>query len=136
MAGITEEMVIYAYNVGEKVYTGKLTLDNGINILVSQYNMNKRSAFDYIHNYECLISGEKYTRTMNEYATKYFLTKILIDKGINSLKTALEAVEKHLEYQDDNGYNNLVNIKELHKKYTALVENDCLKVVKKIFELL
>jgi 5-methylcytosine-specific restriction protein A len=134
MAKITNEMVHEFYEIGKRIYIGDINRQEGLNILNDEFRMNSTSAMNYIHNYKYMMNGEKYSMTMNEYATKYYLTKILLDNGQKQLEIALESVRKHIEYQ--NVYNNMVNIKELYNKYSEIVNGNCSKIISKVFELL
>jgi hypothetical protein len=135
MAKITNEMVHESYETSKRVYAGSLKPQEGADLLNNKTGMDKGSAMDYIHSYKCMMNGEGYSMTMNEYATKYFLTKILLDNGQRQLQTALESVRQHLEYQDNNGHNSLANIKRLYRQYLEIINGNCWQIVQKIFEL-
>jgi 5-methylcytosine-specific restriction protein A len=133
---ITNAMVHASYEISKRVYAGNLEQQTGANILNNEFGMDRGSAKDYIHNYEHMIRGERYSRTMNEYATKYYLTKILLDNGQRQLENALESVRQHLEYQYANGYNHLENIERLYEKFLDIINDNCSKIILKLFELL
>jgi len=136
MAEITNEMVHASYDISKKIFIGELSSEEGVNTLHSQYGMNENSASYYIDNYKCMIIGEEYSMTMNEYATKYYLIKILLDNGSDKLKIVLSAVKNHLEHQEKNKFNNLVIIKRIYNKFLQILDNDCSDIVNKLFELL
>jgi 5-methylcytosine-specific restriction enzyme A len=135
MAQITNEMVQASYDIGKKVYQGDLIQEEGVDILHSEHGMDKGSATGYIYNYKCMINGEQYTLTINEYATKYFLFKILIDNGEKSFLYALDALRKHLEYQDNIGHNAMKNIKKIYSIFLEIKNNNYSSIVSKVFEL-
>ena len=135
MAQITNEMVEAAYNIGKKVYQEELIQEEGVDILYSKYGMGSGSAKGYIHNYICMINGEQYTRTINEYATKYYLTRILLDNGEKSFVCALDALRKHLKYQDSIGHNTMSNIKKIYSTFFKIKNNNYSSIVSKVFEL-
>ncbi|MEH6945009.1 hypothetical protein [Bacillus sp. JJ722] len=60
--------------------------------------MNQGSAGDYIEAFCSMMNGERYTRTINTDATKYYLDHIKNDYGLNHLNKALEAVNLHTQY--------------------------------------
>jgi hypothetical protein len=136
MPEITNEMVHASYEISKRVYANNLEQQEGSNILTTECGMNKDSAMRYIHNYKCMMDGENYTWTMNEYATKYYLTKTLLDNGQGQLETALESVGQHLEYQHTNGYNRLEDIERLYEKFHEIINDNCSEIVFKILELL
>jgi hypothetical protein len=136
MATITNEMVQASYKISKRIGSGELNQQDGLDMLNLQFGMNATSASYYIHNYKCMMNGERYSNTMNLYATKYYLTSILLDNGRQKLETALESVRRHMEYQYENVFNELADIHVLYEKYKELLENDCIVIITKIFELL
>jgi 5-methylcytosine-specific restriction protein A len=136
MAKITSEMVHASYKISKEIVSGELNQQDGLDILNSQFGMNKSSAAYYIQNYKCMMNGERYSNTMNLYATKYYLTSILLDNGKQQLETALESVRQHMDYQYKNVFNELEDIHILYRKYEELLENDCIDIITKIFELI
>jgi len=135
MAQITNEMVQASYDIGKKVYQGELIQEEGVYILYSKYGMDSGSAKGYIHNYNCMINGEQYTWTINGYATKYYLTRILIDNGEKSFVCALDALGKHLEYQDNIGYNAMINTKKIYDTFLEIKNSNYSTIISKVFEL-
>jgi 5-methylcytosine-specific restriction protein A len=135
MAQITNEMVQASYDIGKKVFQGELIQEEGVEMLNSEYGMDKGSAVGYINNYKCMINGEQYTWTINEYATKYYLIKILLDNGEKSLVCALDALAKHLEYQDNIGHNAMISTKKIYNTFLEIRNTNCSSIVSKIFEL-
>jgi len=135
MGTITNEMVQASYDISKKVYQDKLIKEEGVDILHSQYGMYRGSATEYIHIYRCMINGKQYTWTINEYATKYFITRILLDNGVQAFELALNALGKHLEYQNSNGHNAMINIKKIYSTFLEIKENNYSSVISKIFEL-
>lgn len=100
---ITEEQVQKAYELGKSVYKGRLSLSDAATELAETLSMNRGSAQGYIYTFECILSGKEYRRTINAYATDYYLTCILKDFGRAALTRALDAVRKHLEYYEGVG---------------------------------
>jgi len=135
MAQITNEIVQASYDIAKKVNKGNLIKEEGVDILHSKYGMDEGSAAGYIYNYECMINGEQYTWTINEYATKYYLTKILLDNGEKLFVCALDALRKHLEYQDNNGHNAMISTKRIYRTFLEIMNNNYSSIVSKVFEL-
>jgi len=135
MAQITNEMVQASYDISKKVYQDDLIQEEGVDILHSKYGMDKGSAVGYIHNYKCMINGEQYTWTINEYATKYYLIKILLDNREKSFVCALDALKKHLEYQDNIGHNAMTSTKKIYNTFLEFRNNNYSSIVSKVFEL-
>jgi len=123
MGSITESMVKDIYLNAIKVYSNSLTMQSAIDELERNHSMNRGSAKDYLLNYRCLLDGIKYKRTMNEYATKYFIYHILKDRGLQSLKNALSAVQQHVDYYDSLGHGNLKSIRAILENYYRILSN-------------
>jgi len=135
MGIITNEMVQASYDISKKVNHGELIKEEGVDVLHSKCGMDRGSASDYIYIYKCMINGEQYSRTMNEYATKYFITRILLDNGVQGFELALNALGKHLEYQDSIGHNAMKNIKKIYSTFLEIKENNYSGIISKILEL-
>ncbi len=45
-----------------------------------------------------MMNGDQYVRTLNEYATRYFLEHIRMDFGDAVFTKAIEACKKHVQY--------------------------------------
>jgi 5-methylcytosine-specific restriction enzyme A len=85
---ITKEMVAKSYEVGKQFYDNEISRTDGITNL-TQIGMNQSSASGYIYQYSNLIQGKLYTRTTNAFASEYYLNKIYLDNGKQSLQKAL-----------------------------------------------
>ena len=106
-------MVQASYEIGKKIYYGDLILDEGVEILNLQYGMDKNSAKGYINIYKNLVQGEQYAWTINGYATKYYIIRILLDNGKETFLNALNALKLHLDYQDNIGHNTMASTKDI-----------------------
>lgn len=114
---ITEEMVEVAYLYAMKVYSGEMTRSEGKAEIVKITGMNGGSAQDFITDFLAMMEGKEYHRTMSNLGTSYFLENIEKDFGIDALKLALEATEKHIKYYNSLGYGQLKAKEEIVKKY-------------------
>jgi len=135
MAQITDEIVQASYDIGKKVYQGELIQEEGVEMLHSEYGMDKGSAVGYINIYKYMINGEEYTWTINGYATKYYLIKILLDNGEKSFVNALDALRKHLKYQDNIGHNVMKSTKKIYNTFLEISNKNYSSIVSKVFEL-
>jgi hypothetical protein len=116
---ITDEAIRANYDIAKKVYENNMTRDEGIEYLSLNLKMNKNSAADGINNFKCLITGQKYTRTSNAFATEYYLEKITQDYGAKGLENALLAVRQHIEYYEDLQKVKMHKIRDIYDKYYA-----------------
>lgn len=120
MTAITNEMIHVTYDLAKKVYSGKISQKNGLDELVTKYQMNRNSAADYFHNYACMIEGRRFPRTSNAYGTKYFLTNILQDGGRSSLLKALSALRQHIDYYEAVGNSTLHKQRAICEEFSVL----------------
>ncbi|MDP2814076.1 MAG: DUF4268 domain-containing protein [Erysipelotrichaceae bacterium] len=117
---LTSEISSIAYEVSKKVYEGTLGRGEGKNEIVRVTGMNSASAADYISNFLAMMNGEKYTRTLNEYSTRYFLDHILEDFGKLALQKAVEACKMHADYYATLGYGRVLYVEKLVEEYSKL----------------
>lgn len=119
-AVLTTEMTAVAYDVAKKVHEGTLGRGEGKDEIVRMTGMNAGSAGDYVSNFLAMMDGEKYTRTLNEYTTKYFLDHIREDYGQLALQKAVTACKMHADYYATLGHGRLVYVERLVEEYSAL----------------
>jgi hypothetical protein len=79
--------------------------------------MKTGSAQDYITVLLAMLDGEEYHRTMNAFATEYYLENIGIDYGRARQITAAKAVKAHTEYYATLGHGHQVGIEKIAVKY-------------------
>lgn len=101
---ITNEMTHRAYEIVKMVYNDELSRSEAKYKISDETGMNAGSAGDYITNFLAMMDGQRYTRTMNTYATRYILESIKRDYGNEKFQKALEATKEHIKY-----YNGLKN---------------------------
>jgi hypothetical protein len=80
--------------------------------------MNSGSAGDYISAFYAMMNGERYTRTLNEYSTRYFLKAIYEDYGELALKKAIDACRKHAIYYAALGRGRLAYVEKIVEEYS------------------
>lgn len=119
-AVLTTEMTAVAYDLAKKVYEGALGRGEGKDEIVRMTGMNAGSAGDYVSNFLAMMKGEKYTRTLNEYTTKYFLDHILENYGPSALQKAVVACKMHADYYATLGHGKLVYVERLVEDYSAI----------------
>ncbi|KNZ40614.1 hypothetical protein [Acetobacterium bakii] len=117
MAKITNEMVKCSYEVAKEVYSGKFSRSEGKTEISSLTGMGIGSANDYITVLLEMLRGKEYHRTINTFATEYYLENILNDFGQESLTKALSAVKGHVKYYATLGHGNLVSIEDVASKF-------------------
>jgi 5-methylcytosine-specific restriction protein A len=124
--GLTEIQAAYA--LSRDVAEGKLTDLEAAHELRDSYGMNLSSASAYVRKRRQMLDGERYTRTMNIKATRYYLENIFSDEGEDGLISAISAVRKHSKYYSEQGKSSLPSIMDLvsqiEHKYLSLVPKD------------
>lgn len=118
---ITVEQFGKAYFLGKEVFAGGKTSTEAINELVSATSMNKSSATDYIRNFQQLMNGLEYQRTLNLAATKYFLDSIYRDFDTECFLLALGSVQKHLDYYEGIGKSKQESIRKVVLDYSLKI---------------
>lgn len=114
---LTSDMTAVAYDVSKKVHEGLLGRTEGKEEIVHRTGMNAGSAGDYITDFLAMMSGEKYTRTLNEYSTRYFLEHIREDYGESALQKALAACKKHATYYATLGHGRLAYVERIIEEF-------------------
>ena len=115
---ITNEMVAYAYEISKKVFENELGRTEGRDEIANKANMNSGTASSYISAFLAMMNGERYTRTLNEYSTRYFLNAIFEDYGEEALQKALKACSKHSTYYSALGHSKLAYVDKILEEYS------------------
>jgi len=123
MSKNTKEQIHKAFEIAKKVYLKELPLTDGTKILVES-GLKQSSSRDYIYAYSKLMNGELYTRTINVYATDYYLEKIYNENGIERLKIALKAVDRHIVYYEGTSGASVIKGRQVYDKWKQITEND------------
>lgn len=114
---ITNDMIHKAYLYAKKVYNNEITRGEAKVEISRVTGMNNGSANDYITVLLAMLKGEEYHRTINAYATRYFLENIRADFGQEVFTKALSATEQHAKYYSSLGKGNLTSIEDIVKEY-------------------
>jgi hypothetical protein len=116
MGQITNEMVRDVYQIGKQVFSGSIGRFDASCLAAKRTGMDRGSAQDYITVLLAMLDGKCYKRTINKYATAYYLDSIGSDFGEGKQREAASAVLEHVKYYSEkHGY--LRSIEEIAKKY-------------------
>lgn len=96
---ITNEMIHSCYQIGKDLFEKKI-IRSDIDYKLINIKIGNASGWDYVNNYRYLITGQTFSRTMNIYATEYYLSKILADNGKLGLTKAMKALNLHIHYYE------------------------------------
>lgn len=117
MGAITNEMVKKIYVEGLKLYAGQIGKQEAKESVHRSTEMDLGSCNDYLTVLCALLDGVEYHRTINAFATEFFLQNIEKDFGIDRRKMAANAVKKHTQYYATLGHGHQRKIEELATKY-------------------
>ncbi len=98
MPDIDNKTVHAAYAEAKQVYEGLEKKAAADKRLVKEHGMNRSSASDYVKRFQEMMAGKVYKRTINIYATDYYLGQILADYGVEKLRFAIHSVNLHIAY--------------------------------------
>lgn len=132
MAKITEEQVAAIYNLTTNVQSGTPAMI--AETLTKNYGMSVVSAQYYVTALQAMLSGREYQRTINEYATRYFLDNIFNDFGPAALALAMASVRKHLNYYPSVGKTSLPSIKRVVDEFEILARRPTVESLNEIQE--
>ncbi|OYD77973.1 UNVERIFIED_ORG: 5-methylcytosine-specific restriction protein A [Burkholderia sp. CF145] len=97
---ITEAQIVAAHDVASDVWDGKLSSDDGADVLANSHGLNRNSALNFIADYGHMMRGENFQRAMSAPAVDYFLNQIRETRGTEALKSALVSMRLHVEYYE------------------------------------
>lgn len=117
MTKVADEAVIAAFDAAEQCYLGMALAKDEVEALNEAHGLNTGTARDFIQNYAKMRSGQRYTRTLNGFATSHFLDQIQERHGKEQLSVALHAVRQHIAYYESLGHGRLNNIREIVSSY-------------------
>lgn len=112
---ITNEQVEAAYKIAKDEYTKSISSEAAVHHLVNEHEWNESSAYGYIHTFLCMMGNNEYQRTINAYATEYYLRNIYLDFGGLAFNNAISSVQKHLDYYIAKGRSSQPKIQSLIK---------------------
>lgn len=119
---ITEDQIHAVYELGVRVRTRELKAQDAITLLTDRYGMNHASAQAYTSSLQDIFAGREYRRTVNLYATRFFLESIHKDFGRKSLQHAVASVQKHLDYYSRLGKSSLPGTRGLLGEFIAIAD--------------
>jgi hypothetical protein len=115
---VSIEAIQYAYGVAKRYYAGSLSFTDAYTNISEHTGMAVNSAKDYINNLKYMLEGRCYARTLNTYATEYYLTQIRKDYGEQAFQAAISATQQHVAYYNSLGYAKRRSIEKLLKELT------------------
>lgn len=96
---ISNEMIHACYIIGKEWASGSIARAE-VDERLEDVKINNTTGWGYVSNYRNLVDGREFARTMNLYATRYYLTKIFKNKGEIGLQNALMSLMLHIKYYE------------------------------------
>ena len=115
---VSIEAIQYAYGIAKCNYASSLSFTDAYTNIAEHTGMAVNSAKDYINNLKYMLEGTCYCRTLNTYATEYYLTQIRKDYGEQAFQAAISATQQHVAYYNSLGYAKRRSIEKLLKELT------------------
>lgn len=115
---VSIEAIQFAYGIAKRYYAGSLSFTDAYTNISEHTGMAVNSAKDYINNLKYMLEGTCYCRTLNKYATEYYLTQIRKDYGEHAFQMAISATQQHVAYYNSLGYSHRRGIENLLKELT------------------
>lgn len=120
---ITGDQVHAVYEVGKRVFSGALKAQEAVALLTDRHGMNRASAQAYTDSLQHILAGNEYRRTVNVYATRYFLNRIRRDFGRSGLREAVEAVKQHLDYYSGIGKSSMPATRAVVAEFAVIADS-------------
>lgn len=110
--------IYYAYEIAKRFCAGSLSFTEAYLKIADETGMAANSAKDYVNNLKYMLEGKCYVRTLNTYATEYYLKQIRKDYGEQAFQSAINATQQHVAYYNSLGYGQRRSIENLLRELT------------------
>ncbi len=119
----TPEMMSECYRLAKDIFEGRAELNDSLDYLATDMGMHRGSATMFIGAFTAMRTGERYTRTVSNPTTKYFLEQIFTDYGEDGLRMALNAVWENIVYHESFLGGKKKGTRKIHVAFSANLEN-------------
>jgi 5-methylcytosine-specific restriction protein A len=114
---IPHSVIPDVYNVAQRVFNNELTTTQGARLLVESHGLNSNSATTYIRNFEHMVNGTQFRRTLNMFSMRYYFERFCIDYGAQTLFNALSALRAHILYIEDIKHASNPSMRDIFDEY-------------------
>jgi 5-methylcytosine-specific restriction protein A len=118
---LKKEQLEAAYFAGKSVHDGFRTIGEAVDHLSTTHGMNRNSANDLVRNFQKMMSGEKFTRTLSAPCIEIYLAGIRSDYGDAYMRNAISAVSEHVDYYENHRKTTLSKVRAILSKYSRMV---------------
>lgn len=98
---ITEAQVVAACRKAQEVFYGECKTADAVDNLVTEHDLNKATALDFIRDYKCLMEGRVFHRAMSASAMRYFIEQIFNAHNEGVKINAISSLRSHIEYYEN-----------------------------------
>lgn len=111
---LTNEQMELIFDTMENIYSGDISLREGVDKLEDEINIYSRTSYKYLYNtFKNMKNGTTYKRGFNNEIIEFFINKLGKKYGKEILKKSLEATKGNIKYwyeQTGNKSKGLINI--------------------------
>jgi hypothetical protein len=121
---ITKLQIAAVWSIASQVYSGQLTVDDGVLLLSNDSGLNEGSARCYIYLYKCLREGKRFHFQTTELSMRYIMEQIFHEYGKQGLLQALTALRGHIEFNELQYTKNMKRMKKVAEDFEALMKRN------------
>ena len=114
---ITKLQIETVYEYAKKAYHGEISGPKAADKVAEQSGMNRNSAQRSIYAIMNMLNNQEYKSIIGEEQTRYYFEMILNDFGKESLISALQATEKHIQYRENKFHTNVFGIRQIVEEF-------------------
>lgn len=118
---ITQTAIRDIYEYSKKLYHKQISRGLALQQIYETHKVKKTSSSSYLRNFGHMMRGEKYSRTMNLFATKYYIENIYKDYGYKEFQMSLNALKSHIRYYESLRTVNRKVLRELIADFEAVI---------------
>lgn len=101
---MTDHMMDVCYAYGKKAYrTPDANIGDYADTVANETDMNRNSAFMYIHAVKSMLEGKVFKRAISTKALRKYFSAIYNDFGKTGLSNAITATRAHIKYRQSYG---------------------------------
>lgn len=121
---ISKLQITTAWAVASQVYSGKMTMADGVSLLSNENGLNQASARGFIYLFKCLMEGKKFHFGTTELSMRHVMEQIRHEHGTEGLSQALNALRSHIEYNEFRYAKNMQRMKQIADDFDALIKKE------------
>lgn len=117
---ITTLQIATAWTVASQVYSGHLTLTEGVSLLSNESDLNEGTARCFMYLFKCLMEGKKFHFGTTECSMRHVMSLIFHEHGKEGLGQALTALRSHIEFNEFRYAKNMNRMRKVVEDFEVL----------------